>query len=283
MAIHHRSSHGFSSWLGVSSFLLLSSVSGLAAADHTSESRITEQTAYTREQKHIRAGLFTAEGGVFDSLTVGTYWLPWAFVVPNLSVKWRPLFSDPVALAVKVSALTFNTKNVSFLDDTGASARLFIGTIEPFFSYRFNSKWTLSTSVPFTAVKVDGEVSDDSFQGAGAAAVSNLQVTLTGEYRLTSKTAFVLHGRYLVFQRTKAKVNTTIQADDYSTIEAHAAATTNALSFPHAFSVVPSVVFSWKHLYVRAGVGYGNWSVPVANLVLPKKTPVPDLDVAYYF
>ena len=264
-------------------FCASATVTSSAQADHTEESRITDYTAYTREQKHIRVGLFTVEGGILDSLTAGTYWLPWAFVAPNLHLKWRIIQRDPVAVAVKVGGLTFNTESLSALDDTGVSARLFVGTFEPFVSYRFNDKWTLSTSVPFTAVHVDGEVTDDSFQGAGAAAVTNLQFTLTGEYRLTSKTAFTLHGRYLIFQRSKAKANVTYQADDYTTIDAHAAATSNILNFPHAFSVVPSVVFSWKHLYIRAGVGYGNWSLPMVNLVLPKKTPVPDLDVAYYF
>jgi hypothetical protein len=258
-------------------------LSSEASADHTAATRITDQTAYTREQGHVRLGLLTVEAGAFDWLTVGTYWLPWAAVAPNLHVKLRLFQSDPVALAVRVGGLTFDTKNLSVFDDTGASARLFIGTVEPLASFRFNDTWTLSASTPFTAVRVDGEISDDAFQGAGAGAVSNLQATLSAEYRLTTKTAFVLHGRYLIFQRTRARANVTVPVDAYTTVDAHAAASTSAFDFPRAFSVVPSVVFSWQHLYIRAGVGYGNWSLPLVNVVLPRKTPVPDLDVAYYF
>ena len=44
-----------------------------------------------------------------------------------------------------------------------------------------------------------------------------------------------------------------------------------------------SVVFSWKVFNLRLGVGYGNYSIPGINLVLPKKTLIPDLDFYFRF
>jgi hypothetical protein len=264
--------------------LLLSALSpGRARADHTPETPITEDTAYTRERNHFRLGLWKLQYGVLDSLTVGTYWPPYIALAPNLHVKWRVFHNDSFALAAQGSFLTFDTARLESLDSEPVSARLTIASFEPLASYRFNDTWTLSGGLAFTAVRVDGQLEEGAYDGAGDGAVSNSQATATLEFRATKVTALVLHGRYLIAQRARATVDATIQPDAYTTVDAHGSATTSALDFPKAWSLVPSVAFSWTHLYLRAGVGYGNWSLPVANFVWPRKRLIPELDISWYF
>lgn len=254
-----------------------------ARADHTPATPITEGTAYTREKGHFRLGLWKLQYGVFDSLTVGTYWPPYLALAPNLHAKWRFWRSDSLALSLQASFLTFDTSRFDSLEDQSASARVTITTFEPTASYRFNDAWSLSSGLVFTNVRVEGALDEDAFQGAADGAVSNGQLTASLEYRLTRVTALVLDARYLVAQRARATVAATVTPDAYTTVEAHGSASTSALDFPRAWSLVPSVALSWKHFYLRAGVGYGNWSLPLVNFVLPGKSVIPELDVSWFF
>lgn len=244
---------------------------------------MTDDTAYTRERGHFRLGLWKLQYGVLDSLTVGTYWPAYAGLAPNLHVKWRPYHGEALTVAAQANFLTFDTKRFESLDSEPVGARLTIATFEPLVTYRFHRDFSLTGGLAFTVVRVDGQLEDGSFQGAGDGAVSNTQALATLEWRASRVTTVLLHGRYLIAQRARATVEATIQADPFTTIEAHGSASTNRLDFPRAWSVVPSVAFGWKHLFLRFGVGYGNWSLPFVNLVSPRKTPIPDLDVSWYF
>jgi len=145
-------------------------------------------------------------------------------------------------------------------------------TIVPFDlvgSWRIDEDWTLSPGIVYTVVTLKG--SYDPAQLQGAAAVSNLQLVASLERRLTRVTAVVLHGRYLAFQNAGGRVASTLHPDRFTTVELQGIASTDALDFPGAFSIVPSVVFSWKVFNLRLGLGYGNYSVPAVNLVLRRR------------
>lgn len=269
--------------VGLSALAAVTCLSGWARADHTPETPIVDQTAYTRPRNQIRVGLLKVQYGVLDSLTVGTYWLPWAVLAPNAQVKWRAYHGDALTLAAEVGALRLDTSNLTFLGEQPGEARISVFTFEPLASYRLSDAFTLSSSFVFTAVRLDGSLSTEAYDGAGQGAVSNGQVTATFEWRATRVTALVVHGRYLVAQRAAAVVDAEVRPDDYTTVQAHGQGRTSALDFPHAWSVVPSVALSWGTFYLRAGVGYGNWSLPIVNFVLPHKRVVPELDVSFFF
>jgi hypothetical protein len=249
-----------------------------AHADHTEEERIIDQTAYTLPKGRFQLGIFRQEWGPIDRLTVGTYALPWLLRFANAHLKWRIIGNDPVSIAASIGAFRFAPNALK--KETGDA----VLTIVPFDlvgSWRIDDRWTLSPGFVYTVVTLKG--SYDPAQLEGVAAVSNLQLVTTLEYRLTTVTAFVLHGRYLVFQNADGRASSTLHPDRFTTVELQAVASTNALDFPFAFSVVPSVVFSWKVFNLRLGAGYGNYSIPAINLVLPRKTLVPDLDFYFRF
>jgi hypothetical protein len=249
-----------------------------ARADHSEEERIIDQTAYTLPKGNFQLGLFRQEWGPIDRLTVGTYALPWLLRFANAHLKWKIIGNDPVSIAASIGVFRFAPQQ---LKESSGDAVLTIVPFDLVGSWRIDDRWTLSPGFVYTVVTLKG--SYDPAQLEGVAAVSNLQFVTTLEYRLTTKTAFVLHGRYLVFQNTNGRVTTTLHPDKFTTVELQAVASTDALDFPFAFSVVPSVVFSWKVFNLRLGLGYGNCSLPAINLVLPKKTVVPDLDFYFRF
>ncbi|HMR10654.1 MAG TPA: hypothetical protein PKA88_32980 [Polyangiaceae bacterium] len=262
---------------------LLLGAAGTASAYHSEEERITDDTAYTLGAKRLRLGLLKFQYGVWDPLTAGSYTAPWVVRMANLHLKWRYYFEDPWSLALQVGAYRLDVSKLEVFEDVPGDAIISVGTFEPSVSYRFNSRFTLSASVPYTEVRANGTVNIDAFEGALTGAVDNLQFATTFEWRLTRVTALVLHARYLIFQRVFGDGSITLHPDEFTTVRIDADAESEALDFNGAWSVVPAVAFSWKSFNLRAGVGYGNWSISPINFVLPRKTLVPEFDLFWVF
>lgn len=254
-----------------------------ASAYNTKETPITDHTAYTLPQKSFRLGLWSAEYSVFDSLTVGTYWPAWIFRVASLHAKWRFLQTDRWAFAVYGDVFRLDTKNLKKLDQSAGAATITAGTLEPRASWRISDHFDLSGSISWTMVAVDGTIHKNDFHGAGSGAVDNMQLTSTLGWRLTRVTTLALHARYLVFQRVAANADATYHPDAFTTVEVHGNAQSDVLYTPHAFSLLPAVALSWKHLNLRAGIGYGNWNVPGLDFVVDHKTLIGELDAYWVF
>lgn len=254
-----------------------------ARAYHTDEQRLTDHTAYTLRARDLRLGLFKFQYGIWDPFLVGTHTIP-AFVrMANLHIKWRYLNDERWAAAVQAGSYRLDVSKLEAFEDSPGDAVISAGTLEPSVSYRFDDRFTLSSTLPYTVVRADGSVNSKAFDGALTAAVDNLQLTTTLEWRLTRVTALVLHSRYLIFQRAYGDGHATLRPDEYTTVEIEVDAQSAALDFKGAWSVVPTVAFSWGTFNLQIGLGYGNWSIAPLNFVLPKKTLIPDLEVFWVF
>ncbi len=268
---------------GILSALAVALTAAPAAADHSREQRITDDTAYTLSADQWRLGLWKADYGVLDPLMIGSHWWVWWFRLANAHVKWRWYFDDPWAFALNLQALYLDTRDLGFLDENLGTGRLWVVTQEAAASYYASERTTFSAGLGYTNVTMVGEINVEAFDGTAAAAVDNLQLWATGEYRVSRVTALVIHARYLVFQHLTGRGLVRYEPDQYTTVEIHGGGRKRALDFPHAWSVVPSVVLSWKTFNLRAGLGYGNWNVPLLNFVRRERTLIPDLDAYFVF
>jgi hypothetical protein len=254
-----------------------------ACAYHSKEERLTEDTAYTLQKRRLRLGLFKIQYGIWDPFMVGTYTAPWIVALANFHFKWRYLNSEHWAAALQVGFGRLDVSKLEAFEDEPGDAIINVGTFEPSVSYRFNDRYTLSATVPYSRISAVGTINTDALKGALDGAVDNLQLTTTFEWRWTRVTALVVHARYLLFQRAYGDGNATLYPDEFTRVDVSADAETGDLNFKYAWSVVPSLAFSWKHFNLRIGLGYGNWSIPPVNFVLPEKTVIPDLDVYWVF
>lgn len=148
-------------------------------------------------------------------------------------------------------------------------------------TFVLHDRWSLSFGSTFTGDYLSGTFDEDDF--AGAAAVSNLQLHTTLEWRMSRLVAMQLHARYSVFQTTGAAVEAEVMPDDFTTIRAVAIAESDIFDFLHAFQVVPRFHFPWHKFNLAAGVGYGNPVIPFVNFVLPTRGLVPELDLYWRF
>ena len=55
-------------------------------------------------------------------------------------------------------------------------------------------------------------------------------------------------------------------------------AETDIVDVSGAYSIVPALHFGWETLNLRLGLGYGNWSIPGLNFVVPARTVIPEFD-----
>lgn len=253
-----------------------------AHAYHTDRQRATDESAYTMEGGSLRAGLFKLQYGALDFAMLGTYTLPWAMLAATVHGKVRVLQIDPVAVALQAGFAYFDSSRLSWLDDEAGDATITVLPLEAFVSYRMTDI-TLSSSVAYTEVAVDGALAIDAFDGAIQGATDNLQLTATGEFRISKVIAVLVNLRWLVLQRVLGSADATVYPDDFTTVAVHSGVTSDEFQAGGGFSVVPAVHFSWGTFNLRAGLGYGNYNVPLVNFVLPQRTLIPDFDLFFLF
>lgn len=261
---------------------LLAGSAAPARAYHTSRERVTDETAYTLRGGSLRAGLFKLQYGPVDFATVGTYTLPWALLAATVHAKVRVLQIDPVAVALQAGFAYFDSSRLSWLDDEAGDAKITVLPLEAFVSYRMTDI-TLSSSVAYTEVAVDGALAIDAFDGAVQGATDTLQLTATGELRLSKVIALIVHMRWLVLQRVLGTADATVYPDAFTTVAVHSDVTNDELVVGGGYSIVPAAQFSWGTVNLRLGLGYGNYNVPLVNFVLPQRTLIPDFDVFFLF
>lgn len=255
---------------------------GTARAYHTERERATDDTAYTMAGGSLRAGLFKLQYSPLDFATVGTYTLPWALLAATVHAKLRLLPSDPVALALQAGFAYFDSSRLSWLDEQAGNAVVTALPLEAFVSHRMTDL-SLSGSVVYTEVDVDGALAMDAFDGAVEGATDNLQLTATGEIRLSRVIALLVHVRWLVLQRVLAQANARVYPDDFTTVAVHSDVTGGEFVVRDGFSIVPGIHLSWGEVNLRAGLGYGNYNLPLVNFVLPERTLIPDFDLFFVF
>jgi hypothetical protein len=265
-------------------------------ADYTEDERITDDTAYTLRDGELRVGVWKVEYGLMSDLTISTYTAPWLIKAGNAGVKWEYEWASDTSLALRLHILKFDPSALSNKENEGQSAsaeeepsaKLWILPVELLYSQRIDPKLTASASWLYNRVILAGEGgSEDEVDVQGAAAVTTGQFTGTLQYNVSEIFALLLHARYLAYQDITVGGNLTrtqkIEPD--ITLEFAAAANTESdvADVQNAYSIIPSVQLSWGSFNLRCGVGYGNWSVPIVNFVIPEKSKIFDFDLYWRF
>ena len=266
-------------------------------ADHTEDERITDDTAFTLRGGELRAGLWKVEYGVMPTVDIYTYLVPWVFKAGNAGLKWEYEWASDASIALRFHVLKFAPSSLTQKEEEGEqaapeaeepTAKFWILPVELLYSQSLDPKVTVSGGWRYNRgiLAGEGESGNDS-DVQGAAAVTTGQFTGTLQYNVNNIFALLLHARYLAYQELRVGGNfiQTQHIEPDITLEIAAAANTesDAVDVQNAYSIIPSAHISWGGFNLRFGIGYGNWSVPVINLVLPEKTPIVDLDLYWRF
>jgi hypothetical protein len=250
-----------------------------ATAYHSGEERVVNDTAHTLRPGDVRASLWTLDVGILEGLQVSTIYLANLLQVYNGGVKWRFWKDGPVALSAKLELAYINFENWPVSSTSPAT-----GLVAPFElagSWQLGESWGLHLASVWTQIQASATPDSDALQGA--AGVDNLQLVFSVHWRLSRITTMYARGRQLMFQEAGGAVDVTQEIDDKTTAHIVAEGDTDAVDFGGARSLVVGAIWSGRRFNLRAGVGYGNWSLPVVNFVTPKPLPIVDLDLYFRF
>jgi hypothetical protein len=278
-----RTSGALSSALTAAALALVVAWCPNAAAYHTEDEHITDDTAWTlKGSKNWRLGLYKTSVTIADHLELGTYLWPWVARTPSAFAKLRFLSLGPWHWAAKASFFRLDS---GVFDGTGDNAPVFtVGTAELENTLELGRGHQLSNNLVGTLVHASGQLDDDTLRGQGQAGLTNLQYVLAYEYRISRTFALVITGRYRLLQVLNGQTSFVAEPDEYTSIEVHATASDeHAVNFRNAFSIVPALACSWQSFNLRFGVGYGNYNIPGVNFMIKERTPIPELDLYWTF
>jgi hypothetical protein len=269
--------------LGLLASLLVCSV---ALAYQEPGSERVDYTAYTLAGRELSLGPFKAELGIFRELMVGTYVPTWfAFPVldspiPTGYVKLRDPFHGPVTGSIRATFVYIDADALAseLSENQGTNADLLVLPLEVSLSARYTSK--VSQSILLSYVFADAfakQASGATIRGAGA--LSHLTLSTLVELRLTRVFALTLLGRMLLYQ---SAAHVRAQFEQGST-SVDADLGVKALDREFTACLIPGVSFSWSHVNLELGLGYGSFWLPVVDLPITGRLLVPEGNFYFRF
>jgi hypothetical protein len=253
-----------------------------ARADQTPGHERVDFTAYTLRRGELSLGIWTEEYGILDEVTVGTY-LPTWFAFPILHapiatgyLKVRDWFFGPLAVSLRGEVVYLDASSLSseLSMNHSTKAGVFVLPLEVAASARIAPRFTGSLQLTYVSVGVGGDTSDTSIDtGLGAAlATTSVSLSTLFELRVSRVVAFTLRETLLL------GVGDVVAKGQYTHNGLRIDADLGMVSHYRRLlgNVIPGVAFSWSHVNLQLGVGYGNVWLPVVWLPTPKRTVVPD-------
>ncbi|HEX3901819.1 MAG TPA: hypothetical protein VH853_03150 [Polyangia bacterium] len=237
---------------------------------------LDERTAYLVGKHTLKLGVLAFEFGILQQLSIGTEPPAWLLrtvidiLVPNLHLKYQVLDRDPVAVAVLVAGY------YASLNRDSISGNLIDIPLSAFVSVKVHPRITLHAEGTYVYARVvgTGDVTQASLNGATAANAG--QVGLMLQYRLTRIFSLTATGRYQFYVSD-------LPLSGSATIDPYTTGSLNGQYVPavqHPWEAIGGVAFLWHYFHLIVGAGYGYYFVPGLDIANPKRTIVPDADLA---
>ena len=252
-----------------------------AMATHDTDGPVTDYSAYTLRAWETRVGPGRLELGLTDTINVGL--LDWFFLlgVRNVHGKWRVLDGDNWAASLELGVANFNAQRLS---DGNTDAQIWIIPFEAMGTWRKNA-FSYNFGLGYTLVRtVAGVETEQDTEAAAALDVSVGYVHPSVEWRLGPVFALVLESRIGLFQQGSADGKTEFTTEDgRTTVEVFANADADLSGGASLVNASLSGMWSWNHFNLRAGLGYGHYSLPGIDLFIPVAIPYPELALFWRF
>jgi len=238
--------------------------------------RLDQGTAYMVGRHTLKLGLLAFEFGITEKLSVGTDPPSWAvraigkIWIPNLHVKYQFWDRGRLAIAGHVGGYV---ADISSGDNSGVVFEVPFSALASVICTRH---LILHGDVTYVFARAVGNGDLTRATVHGAAAVRALQTGLMAQIPLTRVFSLLALGRVQVYTGD-------IGFSANTQIDSYTSATLNGTMVPavqHPWQVVAGGTFLWKHFYLTAGAGYGNFFVPGLEVAVPKRSVVPFLNLA---
>jgi len=257
--------------------VLLTSATAHATHD---DAPATDYTAYTLRDGEYRAGPGRFEWGVTETVDLGTLTWLWYVRAPNAHVKWRFWDGEGWAVAASLGVASFNLGRLV----PNADIETRIIPFELLGSWRSGQ---LTYSLGFGHTLTRSEAGAENEESGSAAAALDLSVGYlhpTLEWRRSATFAWVLESRIGLFQQGTGDASSEVEVNERTKVEIFGAADADISGSTRLVNVSLGALWSWDQFNLRAGLGYGNYSVPGVNIFIPEvRFPYPELAAFWRF
>jgi hypothetical protein len=233
---------------------------------------LDEHTALTVGARKLKLGVLAFEYGVTDRLSVGTDPPAWALrtavpvLVPNLHVKGVFARLPPAILTGQIGAYYAN------IGVETASGQLLLVPLTLLSTSRIASNTWLHLEGNYNWVRGFGAGDLSRTEVAGALAMRTAQVGAMIELRLSRVVALLARGRYQAYA-SPLVLSGGSSIDPYTRVDVSLEAQP---AQPHPAVVVAGAAFTWTHVGLVVGGGFGHYFIPGVNLALPDRGFTPE-------
>jgi len=236
-----------------------------------------ERNAQALGRREWKIGLWGFDGGATDWLEIGTLWVPWLVVSPNVHLKSRMLHRGAWSLALELSFLTLDFEHLDWYGYDELSGRLYVVPASLYVDVEAHPRLLVGLSATYGAVHTTPNF--DSGEADGTAAYDTLFVAGHLTARASPRWWIVTEATWVLYQGLGAIGRVQGQPDDFTTVSGSATADVEAIEPGRGGSLAVSAVYRSRRFGLRFGVGYGNWAVPRLCLVVPNAIPFALFDI----
>jgi hypothetical protein len=243
-----------------------------------------EYTAFTVRGGQLKLGVLAIEYGLTDWWSIGTDPPAWALrsvthvLVPNAHTELALVRSSGVQVSVMAAGYYADLSKSNW-----PNAQLLTVPLSLFVSGSLaglTDSWTwLHLEGSYNFLHAFGTGSTDRAEVEGTVATRSLQLGAMFEQRIWRGLSLTLRGRVQAW-------TTPLVLEGEATIDPFTRAELMAELRPardYPWAVVAAVTYSWKHVLLRVGGGYGAYFVHGMNVVLPYFGIIPDGELAIFF
>ncbi|MEO8801551.1 MAG: hypothetical protein ABI551_26915, partial [Polyangiaceae bacterium] len=185
-------------------------------------------------------------------------------------------FFGPLAVSLRAGIVYLDASALSseLSMNRSTNAGIFVVPLEIAASARIAPRFTGSLQLTYVSVGAGGATSDTTIDtGLGAAlATSNVSLSTLFELRVSRVLALTLR------ETLQLGVGDVVAKGHYTQNGTRIDVDLGVVSHYRNLlgNIIPGVAFSWSHVNLQLGVGYGNVWLPVVWLPTPTRTVVPD-------
>jgi len=261
-----------------------------AHAGHSADPDV-DYLAETLDQWDFRLSLTRVDVGVYENVSVGSYyWLP-LIKVPEVHARWTFFQDARWAVAAQLGYMRVEPKD--FDKAAESDAKLQIVPFELLATYTVRDDLRASLGFAYTESAVSsGQLAKSSKASGGDGVVDSAEASLgasTGrldaafEWRLGDVLALSAEAQALLFQNAGGAATETIQVDPRTQIVLHQKGSAD-LNTGARGNLGFGATWAWEHFHAKLGVYRGAIVVPILGTFLRNPWPLlPEVDLSWRF
>jgi hypothetical protein len=261
-----------------------------ARAGHATDPDV-DYLAETLDQWEFRLSPTRLDVGVYENVSVGSYYGLLLLKAPELHARWTFFERSKWAVATQLGYLTFSLRDLD--KSAEPDLRLQVVPFEVLATYTYRPDLRFSLGVGYTEVAVSsgelaptqsGDADEDLFESAkGSLGVSTGRLDLATEYRISDLIALSAEAQLLLFQRGGGAATETLQPDRRTQIVLHQKANADLKTQARGnFGV--GVTWAWDTFHLKLGLYRGAYVLPLVGTFVPTQLKVvPELDLSWRF